>query len=387
MKIHKLSTALCSFFSFVLLFSLVTCNNPYMRRDLQDLMNARERNNPTPDTSWYIAGNTSFDLDTAEKLAGLAQLVIDGNEFAGVTINLTSNISLAAYRNGHGWTPISLGDEDGGGLPPFRGTFNGNGKIISGLTINAPRSSVNYGLFGSIVGGTVKDLGLINVNINVGQTGNLSTGGITGFLHASGTVERCFVMGNIRGNNNVGGLVGWNHGNVINSYFIGSVSGRDYVGGLVGVTNLDTTGISYCYAAGGRVRGSNRVGGLAGGQYVSGTPFSILLNSVALNQRIERSSGSAGYFGRILGYIGGPPPTSSMTNNYGLVSMILPSGISTDFSATGKDGADVSTAQAGDRDWWTGSPGWTVYADKNDAIANSQWWWDDDDSRPRLWFE
>ena len=340
-------------------------------------MDARGKNNPIPDTSWYDDSALSFNLDTADQLAGLAQLVINGNDFAGKTINLTSDISLAAYRNGYGWTPISLGDAEGN-LTPFEGTFDGKGHIISGLTINAPNASYNYGLFGSVDGGTVKNLGLINVNINVGQTGNRSTGGIMGFLGLSGTVENCFVTGTISGNNNVGGLVGWNHGNVKNCYFIGSVSGRDYVGGLVGVNNRTATEVSNCYAAGWGVRGRNFVGGLAGGTpYVSDS--ARILGSVALNQRIQRTSGASNNFGRVLGQT-----TGILNNNHGRADMVLPSGITI---VSSKDGADVTNA--GVRTWWEtsgpGGPGWTVPDNKGAATESSPWWWGG--SRPRLWFE
>ena len=40
----------------------------------------------TVDTSWYNDTDTEFVITTAEQLAGLAELVDDGNDFAGKTI-------------------------------------------------------------------------------------------------------------------------------------------------------------------------------------------------------------------------------------------------------------------------------------------------------------
>jgi len=56
----------------------------------------------TTDTSWYNDYDTEFIIYTAEELAGLAQLVNNGNSFSGKTIQLGNNIDL----NGLNWTPI-----------------------------------------------------------------------------------------------------------------------------------------------------------------------------------------------------------------------------------------------------------------------------------------
>ena len=44
------------------------------------------------DTSWYSSNKNTFTITTAEQLAGLAQLVNNGNNFAGKTINLGDDI-------------------------------------------------------------------------------------------------------------------------------------------------------------------------------------------------------------------------------------------------------------------------------------------------------
>ena len=85
----------------------------------------------------------------------------------------------------------------------FTGTLDGQGHIITGLYIN--RLGENYvGLFGNI-GAEIKNVGLIDVNIN--------------------------------GYRLVGGLVGSNqYGTILNSYATGDVRGSyHYIGGLANV--------------------------------------------------------------------------------------------------------------------------------------------------------
>lgn len=100
------------------------------------------------DTSWFDSA-TSYDLDSARKLAGLAKLVNEGEDFSGVTINLSEDIDLYG-TGGEGdvreWTPIGTAEH------PFRGNFNGNGHTITGLTLIGGIDAENIGLFGVVEG-------------------------------------------------------------------------------------------------------------------------------------------------------------------------------------------------------------------------------------------
>ena len=61
----------------------------------------------TVDTSWYDPGspNQSYEIASAAQLAGLAELVNEGNDFSGTTFTLTTDINL----NDKEWTPIGKG--------------------------------------------------------------------------------------------------------------------------------------------------------------------------------------------------------------------------------------------------------------------------------------
>ena len=98
----------------------------------------------TADTSWYNPNGTTYNLMTAEHLAGLAQLVNKGNSFAGKTITLGADIFLndtVGVADGSwakvtktAWTPI------GTSSCPFKGEFDGvagkTNRKIYGLYFN-----------------------------------------------------------------------------------------------------------------------------------------------------------------------------------------------------------------------------------------------------------
>ena len=110
------------------------------------------------------------------------------------------NCTLAADIDltGQDWTPIQ----------GYAGTFDGDGKTITGLNINQATGS-NVGLFASIAeGGTVKNLTLDNVGITAGS----NVGAIAG--ENRGTIENCSVSGSVTGlsvNSYVGGVAGRNY--------------------------------------------------------------------------------------------------------------------------------------------------------------------------------
>ena len=153
------------------------------------------------------------------------------------------------WTTGAGWQPI--GDSSN----VFTGKFEGNGFTISNLKID--RSTDNVGLFG-FVGqeAEITNVGLLDVDI----TGNNRVGGLVGRNNRGGTITNSYATGSVSGEDDVGGLVGWNEGTVANSYATGSVSGSSDVGGLVG---LNGATINNSYATG-SVRGSSLVGGLVG---------------------------------------------------------------------------------------------------------------------------
>ena len=98
------------------------------------------------EVDWYDSDSTVFTIDDAEGLRQLAAIVNSGlDDFAGKTVVLTKNIDLTGYD----WVPI------GSAANPFDGIFDGNGHVVSNLTISrvdAPNDDLYLGLFGNVDG-------------------------------------------------------------------------------------------------------------------------------------------------------------------------------------------------------------------------------------------
>ena len=100
------------------------------------------------------------------------------------------------------WIPIGAtgaSDTDPG---RFRGIFDGRGHSITGLTITSGTSF--KGLFGRLDHGTVKNLDLVDVDIQ----GAAPTGGVAGAMIGASTLQGVSVSGRIVAGTEAGGLVG-----------------------------------------------------------------------------------------------------------------------------------------------------------------------------------
>lgn len=184
-----------------------------------------------------------------------AQLNNIGSNAVYVSQNfiLQNDLDLSAYTSNSFNLIATAGNS-------FTGVFNGNFKKISNLTYNLV--SDYMGLFRRVgPTGLIKNLGVINFNINGGSF----TGALVG--ENVGTIDTCYSTGNISGATRVGGLIGrfWKTDSttvVKNSYSEAAVSGSDFIGGLIGWARGH---ISNSYHKIGLVNGSgDRVGGLIG---------------------------------------------------------------------------------------------------------------------------
>ena len=275
------------------------------------------------DISWYTGPGPYF-IDNADKLAGLAYLVNSGTtDFNGKTINLDDNIDLT----GLDWVPI------GKGTHPFKGAFDGNGYEINGLTITMPTTNF-IGLFGNIVDGTVKNLGILNADI----LGNISVGCIAGKILQS-TISDCYVSGQIEGKSDIGGIVGTTENSIVKDcYAMCDVNGdNNYVGGIAGY--LHATTLTYCYATG-TVSGARFVGGIAGFITIN----SSLSSCVALNAVVSyNGTGTAQDFGRIVGAVFA---SSTLSENLAFDGILGATTLFTEKTQDGKDGKDMTKTEA-----------------------------------------
>lgn len=265
-----------------------------------------------------------LEITTAAQLAEIATLVNAGrletfllnDADAAVSLKLMNDLDLSAYgqsyNGGKGWVPIGI---DG---KPFKGSFDGDGHIISGLYINDTGLN-NAGLFGYVSGGNITSLSLSAVNIHASTWVGAIAGNING---STSNIKACRVNGTVSGVYNIGGVVGWvnyglihacsfagmvsgsnieeytaslggvagkvTEGSLQHSYSTAAVSGSEYVGGIVGKVEYNSV-VEYCYATG-AVKGSQWVGGIAG--MIGG--YCNLQNCAALNSAVVASTSDVG---------------------------------------------------------------------------------------------
>ena len=188
------------------------------------------------DTKWYNDPDaTEYNIETAYELAGLSKLVRDGIDFDGKIIYLVNDIDLS----GHSWFSIGYIYGSGGFLGefPFKGTFDGKGKTISNISLTIGGNEPG-GLFGYVVeGGTVTNVKLENVEINV-ERGPVLVGSLVGILK-DGNVTDCEISGN-NIINPVYGASTYEGKNVTVDDVIGEIRGKN-----VSIYGITSTNITY----------------------------------------------------------------------------------------------------------------------------------------------
>ena len=188
------------------------------------------------DPGYTIESDGSYTVTSADGLMNVAELVNGGKSDINITLN--TDIDLT----GKDWTPIGT-DYDNS----YKGTFDGGGHTITGLTITT--NDQYAGLFGWLNrAGTVKNVVMEGVQITSNQIYGGSIGGVVGY--SWGTIENCSVSGSVSGTVYVGGVVGAQiDGSITGCSSSATVKGMVDVGGVAGQTNSSAT-LTACYATG-----------------------------------------------------------------------------------------------------------------------------------------
>ena len=176
-----------------------------------------------------------------------------------ICVELTEDIDLS----GEEWSPIGIGQGVYWGSLSYSGTFDGKGHTIKNLSID--NSSANFvGLFGYVLGGTIR-----NLTVSGSVKGSGHTGGIAGGADG-GTFENCANLCVVQSDSTEGGTTGGIIGFALNMdyvlivrdcYNVGSITGR-HAGGIIGQCSWHET-ISNCYNAG-TVTGTANAGAIIG---------------------------------------------------------------------------------------------------------------------------
>ena len=172
----------------------------------------------------------------------------------GGKYRLGSDIDLSTYyfntetwSNTKGWKPIGQGEAAG-----FSGILDGAGYTIKGLWSHSQGD--NAGLFGWMVGGTVKNLN-IELASGRGITGaGERKGALAGNAYKGSLIENVHVKGGGYGSevhgsaNYIAGLVGVVKASTVNSCSVSNLhlEGGSYVGGIAGII-YDGSSVNDCH--------------------------------------------------------------------------------------------------------------------------------------------
>ena len=302
--------------------------------------------------------NDPYKIGTVEELARFAELVNNGNllyydKFYKLTKNI--NLDIAPYNSGNGWVPIGYDVYD----YPFRGSFDGNGKTISGLFINNSEHGC-LGLFGCFNGSEIKNLGVEGT-----IKGRSIIGGVAGCILNGGSIINCYSNVTVIGEENVGGITGYLSGSIVNCYSVGEINGSRYVGGIAGSMGADNNfKVINCYVTG-AVFGGFVVGGVIGRIHSNSN---IITGCAALNPSVMHPLRSDSFLGRIIGNNYGGT-AEMVSNNVAWENMVCPGLPSNIYLSS--NGDDISTTQAKMQSTYT-NLGW-----KFNNNADNPWRWGD----------
>lgn len=222
-----------------------------------------------------IEANVDCNIKTCQQLQNI-------KNYSGGYFCLANDVDCSAFS---GFVPIAT----------FTGVFDGKGAAITGLKITS--NSAPVGLFGTLSGAVVKNLGIEGADISSTGASN-STGILAGKTTANTEISNCYtagvvkgegavggIIGEVSGNGDIlkqsyseaevstdsdatdvklGGLIGKNGGTLENSFAVGNVTGKtgSDAGGLVGYDDSGGT-IKKSYY-GGKVQTGTNIGALAG---------------------------------------------------------------------------------------------------------------------------
>lgn len=311
------------------------------RNQLPVLSGIRGQDKTVPD--WITSGiPLTRSLSSEADLKAFRDDVNAGKSYEGGGVRLTADIDLTGN-----WTPIGTIKN------PFKGTFDGEGHVISGMKIDTPDKS-ECGFFGVITGGTIKNLGLKNVDIK----GRSNVGAVLGYADKGGTISCCYSDGRIDAFLYAGGIIGMADGvRIENCHSAVAVEVEGAGGGIVGGFTVGNT-MKNCYSTG-CLTGSSMLGGLLA---ELGDATNTISNCAALNPSIaELNHNKIGY--RV---VNGNNPRGTRENNFAFSAMKVNGAAITDDDSRSMNGKNLTynhTTQTFDTGWeviFDGTEAWVI---------------------------
>ena len=193
-----------------------------------------------------------YEISGVEQLEYIAEQVEAKNYFRNTYFKLTNDITFPTVEAGKSnWTPIGKQGDATQGPPTqtyFYGTLDGDGHAIKGLVVNDSERG-HVGFFG-ILAGTVKNLTLESPKI-AGNRNPAYAGAIAGWNY-TGTIINCHVTGEAEISSysgTIGGITASNSGTVSACSVVGTIKGQLTIGGIVG-DNSAGKSVTACHFAG-----------------------------------------------------------------------------------------------------------------------------------------
>jgi len=297
--------------------SILDLDNKYWMKQEIDIPVLKSFKTLVPDVTWYTsdAVGKTYTLSTAAQLQGLAKLS-QIYDFEGQTIELDKELTHGINLKNVVWTPI------GSESKPFAGSFNGNGKTITGLYHTS--NSDYVGLFGVTTKGNdgvgvIKNL-IVTDSYLEGKTG---VGTIIG--KCGSDVDTIYSSASVTGSHQgIGGIVGIAMNTDVqinNCWYTGQLeskmAGNAFAGGILGYARACTTTMKNCLNTGDikihSTAWNKYVGGIIGGVNTEGV---VKISSCVGAGKINLiSTATLNMVGSIIG--GTPDTNSTVTNSYG----------------------------------------------------------------------
>lgn len=265
-----------------------TKENPYIINNLEEL-------------KWFrddVNGDPSASVD-------------DGNSYSGKYIKLNADIDL----NNEEWLPIGYKNND-----TFNGNFDGGEHTISNLKITKTTENVSdsnrLGVFGKMIGGSISNLTVENVDI----TGSWYVAAIVGDAF-TGTVNNCHVKGDlaIDGYWDCGFITGEGYAKISNctvtgndGSYISSAEGGN-IGGIIGFRGEGNIITENCSVTNVSITAADGAGGIAGSIHYGNTVSGCTVESIEVSVTDEDAESVGLIGGRCEGTESSPATLSGNT--------------------------------------------------------------------------
>ena len=219
--------------------------------------------------------------------------ILNGSNFSGLLIGYNTNSPIneshtSGEITGNVYTGGLIGENFASSIANSSSEITLTSNFMSGGLIGKSSNSdiilchsigtmnISSTFAGGLVGATYSDKKMNSIAFSYADVlvNSVShhAGGLVG-VNSNTNIYACYALGNVSGDNDVGGLIGSNHfsSDIRNSYARGSVTGNTCVGGLIGFNSVDGL-LFYCFSTG-EVTANSDYGGLVGYQFTgySGT--------------------------------------------------------------------------------------------------------------------